>query len=370
VTAGPAAEPAPGNAVDDKVVLDPVQLTEFGARVLASYDVPREDAELVADSLVTADLWGHPSHGMLRLPWYTARLESGVMRARTEPRTVSDLGAVTVLDGQDGVGQVVVDLACRDAVARAARHGVGVVAVRNSNHFGTAAYWTRRMAQAGCVGILTTNGSPAMAPWGGTEKTVGANPWSIATPGGSQTPVVLDIANTGVARGKIYAAAERGEQIPLGWAIDSDGVPATDPHAAIHGLLAPMGGHKGYGISLMMDVLSGVLTGSGYATDIAGPYVPDRPSRCGHLVIALQVDAFMPAEEFAQRIDDLVQITKTVPLAAGTDEIFVPGEIEARAEAKGRAAGVVTLPAKTVSDLDDLGRDRGVELLHRSTTEG
>jgi LDH2 family malate/lactate/ureidoglycolate dehydrogenase len=340
---------------------DPNRLTAFGSDVLRSLGLPRADAHLVSDSLVTADLWGHPSHGMLRLPWYVARLRTGVMEAVTDPEVVVDAGAIAVLDGQDGVGQVVTDRACQEAVARADLHGVGVVAVRNSNHFGTAAYWTRRMTQAGCVGILTTNGSPAMAPWGGTEKTVGANPWSIATPGGSHPPVVLDIANTGVARGKIYAAAQRGESIPDTWALDENGVPTTDPSAAIHGLLAPMGAHKGYGISFMMDVLSGVLTGSGYATDVAGPYVPDRRSRCGHLVLALRVDALMPAVEFQSRIDDLIARTKAVPRASGVAEIFYPGEIEAAAEATSRPKGV-SLPARTVAELRTLGVSCGITL--------
>ncbi|MGI6873347.1 Ldh family oxidoreductase [Amycolatopsis sp. 3B14] len=341
--------------------VDPGALTDAGAAILRSAGVPEADARLVSDSLVTADLWGHPSHGMLRLGWYLARLRSGVMRAVTEPRLVTDLGAVAVLDGDDGIGQVVTDRACAVAVERAGEHGVGVVAVRNSNHFGTAAYWTRRMARAGCVGILTTNGSPAMAPWGGRAKTVGANPWSIATPGGAHGPVVLDIANTGVARGKIYAALQRGERIPEGWAIDADGVPTTDPRAAIDGILAPMAGHKGYGISFMMDVLSGVLTGSSYATDVAGPYVPDRRSGCGHLVLALRVDAVLDPAEFDRRIEDLIARTKAVPLAAGAAEIFHPGEIETRAEAAGRRDGVV-LPAKTVEELHALAASCGLSL--------
>jgi LDH2 family malate/lactate/ureidoglycolate dehydrogenase len=341
------------------IQVNPARLTSFGARVLTALGVPDTDAELVSDSLVTADLWGHPSHGMLRLPWYAARLRSGVMGAHTQPELIVDAGAVGVLDGRDGVGQVIADLACRDAVDRAETHGIGAVAVRNSNHFGTAAYWTRRIAQRGCVGILTTNGSPAMAPWGGTVKTVGANPWSIATPGGSHPPVVLDIANTGVARGKIYAAAQRGEQIPAGWALDEQGRPTSDPHIAVHGLLAPMGGHKGYAISFLMDVLSGVLTGSGYATDIAGPYVPDQPSRCGHLVVALMVNALIPEADFSARVDDLITTTKAVARADGVEEIFYPGEIEACAETKGRSAGL-TLPGQTVADLHRLGDSCGV----------
>ncbi|AXB41459.1 Ldh family oxidoreductase [Amycolatopsis albispora] len=337
------------------IPIDPAALKDAGTRILAAEGVPRADAELVSDSLVTADRWGHASHGMLRLGWYVARLRSGVMRAVTEPRLAGGFGAVAVLDGADGIGQVVADRACALAVERAAEHGAGVVAVRNSNHFGTAAYWTRRIAAEGCAGILTTNGSPAMAPWGGREKTVGANPWSIATPGGSHGPVVLDIANTGVARGKIYAALRRGESIPDTWAIDADGVPTTDPRAAIDGVLAPMAGHKGYAISFLMDVLSGVLTGSSYGTGVTGPYVPDRRSGCGHLVLALRIDAVLEPEEFGRRVDDLIATTKSVPLAQGATEVFYPGEIENRARE-------VALPAATLAELRELAASSGITL--------
>ncbi|MET7395717.1 Ldh family oxidoreductase [Dactylosporangium sp. NPDC005572] len=335
--------------------MNPEHLTTFGARVLQSVDVPEPDARLVADSLVTADRWGHPSHGMLRLGWYVARIRSGAMTPVTAPVTVVDGDAMAVLDGRDGIGQVIADAACRDAVRRAERHGVGVVAVRNSNHFGTAAYWTRRMAAAGCIGILTTNGSPAMAPWGGRVKTVGANPWSIAAPGGSHGPVVLDIANTHVARGKIYAALQRDEAIPGDWATNAKGVPTTDPRAAIDGILLPMAGHKGYGIAFMMDLLSGVLTGSSYAAGVAGPYIPDQRSGCGHLALAIRIDALMEAGDYALRVDDLIATTKAVPLAPGTDEIFYPGEIEDRA-----AAGSLSLPDKTLHDLRELGASCGI----------
>jgi LDH2 family malate/lactate/ureidoglycolate dehydrogenase len=145
----------------------PEILRDFGTRVLASFGVPEEDCALVADSLVQADLWGHQSHGLLRLPWYAARLRSGVMRAVTEPAVLSDTGPLVLLDGRDGIGQVLTERARVLAVERARTHGVGVVGVRNSNHFGTAMYFTRRAARDGFVAVLTTNASPAMAPWGG-----------------------------------------------------------------------------------------------------------------------------------------------------------------------------------------------------------
>lgn len=339
---------------------EPAAVKDLGVKVLRALGVPRDDAELIADSLVTSDMWGHPSHGMLRLPWYTARLQSGAMKAATEPNVVLDLGALAVLDGDDGIGQVVVSRGCDEAVRRAATHGVGAVAVRNSGHFGTAAYWTKRMAEAGCVGILTTNSSPAMAPWGGNEKTVGSNPWSIAAPGGSHAPVVLDISNTSVARGKLYSALQKGQQVPLGWAIDSAGKPTADPQAALDGIMLPVGEHKGYGISFMMDVLSGVLTGSAYAKGVVGPYVADQRSGSGHLIIALHVDSMLGDEPFASRIDDLIETTKGVALAEGFTEVFYPGEIEARAEAVNRETGI-PLPQKTVDDLRALAASCGVE---------
>ncbi|MEU4159973.1 Ldh family oxidoreductase [Actinoplanes sp. NPDC026670] len=329
-------------------------LITLGTRILQSVGVPEDDARLVSDSLVTADIWGHPSHGMLRLPWYVDRIRSGVMNPVTEPLTVTDGGATAVIDGRDGIGQVITRHACLDAVARAHQHGVAAVAVRNSNHFGTAAYWTRIMADNGCIGILTTNGSPAMAPTGGRQKSIGANPWSIAAPRTSGH-VVLDIANTSVARGKIYAARERGEPIPEGWAVDAEGVPTTDPQAAIDGVLAPMSGHKGYAISFMMDVLSGVLTGSSYATGVVGPYVPDQRSGCGHLVIALRVGAFLEPTEFGRRLDDLIDVTKRAPLARDAAEIFYPGEIENRRDG-------LTLAPKTLDDLRALADECGVDL--------
>jgi LDH2 family malate/lactate/ureidoglycolate dehydrogenase len=335
-------------------------LVDHGVKILSAHDVPDADARLIADSLVTADMWGHPSHGMLRLPWYVARLQSGAMRAVTETETVSSFAAVSVLDGGDGIGQVVAHRAVTVAANAANTYGVGVVAVRNSNHFGTAAYWTRILAEWGCVGILTTNGSPAMAPWGGVEKLVGANPWSIAVPAGRHGTVVLDIANIGVARGKVYAAQERGQQLPEGWAVDASGLPTTDPQAAIDGLILPMAGHKGYAISFMMDVLSGVLTGSSFGSNVTGPYVPDQRSGCGHLVIAIDIAAIMPPEQFAERIDLLITSIKGSQPAPG-QEILVPGELENRAVRA--AAGTVTLPAKTVEDLNALAAVCGVGAL-------
>jgi LDH2 family malate/lactate/ureidoglycolate dehydrogenase len=220
-------------------------------------------------------------------------------------------------------------------------------------------YYTRRAPEAGCVAFLTTNASPAMAPWGGREKIVGNNPWSIAAPAGRHAPMMLDIANTGVARGKIYLARQRGQAIPEGWAINAAGAPTTDAQEAIDGIILPMAQHKGYVISMMMDVLAGVLTGSGFGSQVTGPYQADKLSQCGHLMIAMDVAAFQPPEEFAARMEQLVKAIKSVPVAQGFDEVFYPGEIEARNEQKHRRQGLV-LPQDTLTDLAQIAKEAGL----------
>lgn len=336
-------------------------LTRFGTAVLESLGVPTEDAHLLADSLVVAELWGHSSHGMLRLPWYVERLRSGVMTAVTKPEIVMDGGAVTVMDGHHGIGQILSAKAVELGIHRARQHGISAVGVRNSNHFGTAAYFTRMAAREGCVAMFATNASPAMAPWGGKAKRIGTNPWSIAAPAGSRGVAVMDIANTAVARGKIYLAAERGVEIPNTWAADEDGVPTTDAREAIHGLILPMAGHKGYVISFMMDVLAGVLTGSHFGSNIAGPYEANRPSGCGHLLITIDVKSTMPLAEFEQRMEALIEEVKSVPKAHGIEEIFFPGELEDRNTVHLKKAGI-SLADTTWQSMVKLATETGTAL--------
>jgi LDH2 family malate/lactate/ureidoglycolate dehydrogenase len=342
--------------------VDPGALTSFVTAVFKAHGVPGEDAGLVADSLVQADLWGHQSHGVLRAPWYIARLKSGALRAVTTPKLLVDAGAIAVIDGEDGIGQVLAARAMTEATGRAQRHGIGAVTVRNSNHFGTAMYYTLMAARQGCIGICCTNGSPSMAPWGGREKTVGNNPWSIAAPAGRRPPMVLDIANTSVARGKIYLAKNRGQAIPLGWAIDAAGQPTTDPLSALAGNVLPVGGHKGYAISVMMDVLSGVLAGAKFLTGVHGPYEPDHKSGCGHLFMALNIAAFRPLSEFEADVERMISELKSVPRAEGIEEVYYPGEIEARNDERNRRNGL-TLATETMTDLEKLARQSGLQSL-------
>jgi LDH2 family malate/lactate/ureidoglycolate dehydrogenase len=337
----------------------PEGLRDFGGRVLETLGVPAADAALVVDSLVQADLWGHGSHGMLRLPWYAARLRTGAMAAVSDPVTLVDTGPLVLLDGRDGIGQVLTERARVLAVERARTHGIGAVGVRNSNHFGTAMWFTRRAARDGVVAVLTTNASPAMAPWGGRQKVLGTNPWSIAAPAPGGRVVAVDIANTAVARGKIYLAKNRGEPIPDGWALTADGAPTTDPAEGVLGVVLPMAGHKGYAITFLMDVLSGALTGSGVGTDVHGPYEPEARSRAGHLFLAIDPAALGDPAGYQARVQQLIDEVKGVPLAQGFDEVFYPGEVEDRAEAANVAAGGVLLAAESLADLRRLGEETG-----------
>jgi LDH2 family malate/lactate/ureidoglycolate dehydrogenase len=339
----------------------PSELARFATDLLVAEGVPPKHATLLADTLVTAELWGHASHGLLRLPWYAARLRSGAMAAVTAPEVVRDGGAMVVLDGHHGIGQVVTQRAVELGIERARTHGISGVAVRDSGHFGTAAYFTRQAAEAGCVALLVTNASPAMAPWGGRVKAIGTNPWSVAAPAGRHGVVVMDLANTAVARGKVYLAAERGEPIPEGWAATADGTPTTDPAEAIAGLIMPMAGPKGYVISFMMDVLAGVLTGSAFGAEVAGPYDPERRSGAGHLLLTIDVAAVSDPAEFTDRIEALVDQTRGGELAAWADEILVPGELEDRTRRRLSVDGI-PLADTTRDALATLARAAGVAL--------
>ncbi|MBP0494980.1 Ldh family oxidoreductase [Pararoseomonas indoligenes] len=334
-------------------------LRDFVAALYAAAGLPDEDAALVAETLVRADMWGHSSHGVMRAPWYIARVRAGTMKPVTDPAVIVDAGAISVIDGRDGVGQVITRRAMQDAIDRARRHGVGIVSVRDSNHHGALGWFTRMAAAQGCIGVLTTNGSPAMAPWGGRKKRLGNNPWSIAAPAGRHAPMMLDIANTVVARGKIFLARQKGIPIPESWAMDGQGRRTTDPMAALGGVILPMAEHKGYAITVMMDVLSGVLSGSGIMTEVNGPYQAEKRSRCGHMVMALNIEAFGPVDRFQARMEEMIAGIKSTPLAEGFEEVFYPGEIEARNEERHEKDGLV-LPEQTRADLLQVAQDYGV----------
>ena len=330
--------------------IDPDRLYRLVNDIYLAMKVPAEMAAHLADTLVKADLWGHSSHGVMRTFWYGARIASGATRLDTTTKIITDTGPLVALDGGDSIGQWVTQQAVDLAIERARRLGLTAISIRNSGHFGTAMYFTRQLAMQNMIGFLATNASPAIPPAGGREKLIGNNPQSWAAPTGLETPYLLDFAHSAVARGKIYLAREKGEAIPIGWALDADGQPTTDPAAAIAGTLLPMAGHKGAGLSAMMDVLSGLLSGSEYGGGVTGPYVADQRSGAGHFLMAIDIASLRPLDAFLDDMQTMIASWKSSEPQDGVAGIMFPGEPEYRHQCAARATGIA-LPADVVSDL-------------------
>jgi LDH2 family malate/lactate/ureidoglycolate dehydrogenase len=313
----------------------------FVRRLLAAHGLPEEDAAIVAGCLVSADLRGVDTHGIARLPGYLDRVRRGLINPRPTlaPQRVTPVAAS--LDGQDGFGFVVGMCAINEAMAMARDFGIGIVSVRRSTHFGMAASYVLPAIEAGFIALVFSNASPAMPPWGGREGLLGTNPFAAGAPGGALAPFLLDMSPAVAARGKIRRAERRGETIPLGYALDAQGQPTTDPKAALGGVVLPVGGYKGSGLSMLMDIFGGVISGAGYAGEVADQYkVFDRPQDVGHFFLAMRANLFVPESDYRTRMDTLVQRVRDCPKAAGFDEILIPGEPETRHEEERRRTGI------------------------------
>jgi LDH2 family malate/lactate/ureidoglycolate dehydrogenase len=345
--------------VSEKGVVSEETLRGHCLGVLSKVGLRQAHAALVADSLVFADLRGIASHGVVRLPAYLDRVHAGVMEIDPTMELVADNPASGLLDGRNGFGQVAGARAMELAIEKAEEAGAAVVAVKNSNHFGVAAFYAMRAVAARMVGLVLTNASPAMTPYNAKKPLLGTNPLAVAIPAGQQKPIVLDMSTSVVARGKIrYAAARQGEKIPFGWAVDADGKPTDDPQAALRGSLAPIGGPKGAGLSLVIDLLCGVLTGTALTGEVKNITDVSGPSRTGHLFVAINVAKFIDPQRFSQSIDTVIRGIKALPSADGAP-VYLPGEIEFNCEAKRRVEGIPLAP-HVIEDLDRLGERYGV----------
>ena len=328
-------------AKSDLVYASAEAVLEFVQRLLVANGVPGDDAGIIAGCLVVNDLRGVDTHGAVRLPGYLDRLRKGLINARPEIEVKRVTPVVAAVDGKDGFGFVVATRAMAEAIEMARAFGFGMAGVRRSTHFGTAATYAMQAIKAGLIGMVFTNASPGLPPWGSRTPLLGTSPLAIGVPGGQQGPFVLDMATTVVARGKIRKALRRGEPIPLGYALDAEGQPTTDPAKALEGVLLPVGGPKGSGIAMWMDIFGGVLTGAAYGGEVGDQYkVYDRPQNVGHIFMAIRPDLFVPLEEFRDRMDTLVQRVHDSPKAAGFSEILVAGEPESRMETQRRKDGI------------------------------
>jgi ureidoglycolate dehydrogenase (NAD+) len=291
--------------------------------------VPEADAALLADGLIQAHLFGMDGHGLFFLPTYVKRLELGLIAKRGEVRVMEEGPAFAILDGGNLLGHVSAWKAMEVAIAKAGQAGVGMVTLCHGNHSGIMARYTLRAAEAGCIGIATTNTPPLMAPWGGFLPFLGTNPISIAVPAGEEPPVVLDMATSAVARSKILVAGKAGTKIPLHWALDASGKPTEDPQAGLKGTMAPMAGHKGFGLALMVDVLSGVLSGAASGPEVGDVFRYDAgPQNVGHFFQAIDLRRVGNTDAVRRHMDELIRRLRAAPPAPGTDRIRVPGDIE------------------------------------------
>lgn len=343
--------------------VSPDTLQRFCREILTAAGASREAADIVAESLTKADACGLFSHGSVRLlPVYVRRLIAGATRAAPTIQMVRQQGSVALIDGDGGLGQVVGLHAIRLAISLARSHGVGVVGVRNSSHFGAGAFFTQETLAADMIGVVMTNAPSNMPPWGGRKPYFGTNPLCVALPCAEEPPVVLDMSTSVAARGKIVMAATTGQTIPEGWAIDREGRPTQDAQAALEGAVLPFGGYKGAGLALIIDALCGVLTGAAF-----GPYIVnlydggDGVQNLGHLFMALNIDVFMPVAEFKARMDRFVQEIRAQPRMPAVERIYVPGELEYEAERRSRQAGIL-LPGAAVLDL--LAEQMNIPPLH------
>jgi LDH2 family malate/lactate/ureidoglycolate dehydrogenase len=350
------------------------RLHEFTSRVFQRVGVPREDAELAACVLACADLRGIDSHGVARLSSYFDLLEAGAINARPRLRVLRETASTATVDGDNGLGLVVGPKANRIAMDKAESAGSGWVSVSNTNHFGVAGYYVLQALERDLIGWAMTNSTKLVAPLWGAERMLGTNPLAIAFPGKTEPPIVIDMATPVVALGKVEIAKRKGERIPLGWAVDKNGAPTDDPDALIDGgALLPLGsdrehgGHKGYCLGLMVDVLCAVLSGANW-----GPYatpfmlrqqLPERTvgKGIGHFFGALRVDGFIDPEEFKRQIDDLVRTFRGSRKAPGTPGVLLPGDPEREAERERRDGGIPLLQP-VVDDLLQIAKRTGVPL--------
>jgi LDH2 family malate/lactate/ureidoglycolate dehydrogenase len=333
----------------------------FGRRLLVAHDLSEEDAATVARCLVRADLRGVDTHGLQTLPHYLERVRRGLINPRPNLKVERVTPMAGSLDGQDAFGFVVATKAMAEAIDMAGEFGVGIVSARRSTHFGMAANYSLQAMDAGYIGIVFTNASKAMPPWGGRVGLLGTSPIAVAAPAGKETPFDLDMSPAVAARGKIRRAARRGQPIPLGYALDAKGRQTTDPNIALDGgTVQPIGGPKGSALAMLMDVMGGVISGAAFGGDVRNHFEEyDKPQNVGHFIMAMKPDLFVSRDEYLDRMDTLAQRVHACPTAEGFDEVIMPGERERRLEAKHRRTGV-PFHAKEVAVLQDAAAKAGL----------
>ncbi len=335
------------------------RLAEFTAAIFRALGVPEAAARLVAEDLVASDLAGIASHGVMLLPMYVDRIRAGSVSLKTAARVVSDRGSAVVLDAENALGQLTAHQAVELLRERVPAHGLAAVAVRNAFHFGTAGRWAVALAERGCIGIVMCNTRPLMPAPGGAERVVGNNPLAIAVPSAGNPPVVVDMAMSATAMGKIRLAEAAGRPIPDGWAADAAGRPTNDPAEAIKGMLLPAAGPKGFGLAFMIDLLCGGLSAGAIGEEVRPLYGdPADPYRCASFFLAIDVARFCDPAEFVQKSTAFAAKARNSKRAPGVERLYSPGEPAWLA----RQANADTCPvaAETAAALQKIAAGLGV----------
>lgn len=338
------------------------RLTAFIRALFQKLGAPERHAQLLADSLVGADLEGVASHGVMLLPMYIERAQAGGVSLTAQPEVVEDLGALLVLTAHNGLGQVSSQVAVDEAIERARRHGVSTVAVREGFHFGAAAYWARQLAAQGMVGMAFSNTRPLMPAPGGAERLVGNNPLCLAFPSKKGMPLIMDMAMSASAMGKIRLADAKGEPIPTGWATDEDGNDTTSAAEAIKGMLLPAAGPKGFGLAVAIDLLCGALSGGGIASQVRPLYGnAAQPYNCAHAFIAIDAARLNGGRGIAEQVDALGDAIRSSRKAPGVERLYAPGDLErSRRE---QSQGLCALQDDLVDKLNTVAKQYGIEPL-------
>lgn len=334
------------------------RLREFLIELFSSVGMETENARYCSECVVLTNLWGIDSHGALRVPIYVERLANQVIAANPVVRTEAGKHAFEIMNGDNGMGYLVGRAAMTRAIELARDHGIGAVSVRNSNHFGAASLYAKMATDAGLVGIAMTNVIPNLVVPGGSKPITGNNPIAVGVPTAEPFPFMLDISMSSVAGGKLLLASKRGEKIPLDWATDSQGRFTDDPDVGFKGFLLPVGGHKGFGLSLVVDILSGVISGGAFQFGIGGMYkTPDKPSDTGHMMLAIDPEIALDHAAFLERMRAFYTTIKGSPMWKEDREMLMPGELEYRSQRQRLTEGI-PLPPDLLSELTAIGDRR------------
>ena len=340
-----------------RIPLDKFETFVYDA--LRALGMSDEEADYCGRGVIQSHIRCLPGQGqgISKLLQYQERISKGWIKLGAPVSIVKESPSLALIDGGNGLGSMIGQKAMKIAVDKAKVNGVGTSIVRNSSHFGSSAVHARVALEYDCIGIAMTNAGPEMAPWGGTTSVVGTNPWSIAAPTGKGFPVVLDIALTTAGKGMMRWFVREGRKMPTDWALTPDGYETDDPAKAMQGPLLGIGGHKGYGLAMMTDVLTGVIAGGAFGLS---PYSDPTNQDVAHTFIALDIGWFMPVETFKARMDQFVDESKASELRPGFEKIYVPGEIEHNREQDSRMNGV-EVDDQLAEQLRALASDLGIE---------